>query len=120
MAGEPTFVEIGVPDGTRARNFFVALLGWQATPMSTDNYLLQTPTIPVGVHTHDEDRAMLVFFSVPDLDSAMKRVVELGGAADEPRSGGELGRFAICRDDQGLRFGLHQPPGATATAEGSS
>src|SRR4051794_40229930 len=120
MAGEPTFLEIGVPEGDRARTFFAELLDWQVTPMSSGNYLLQSPTVPVGVHSHDEDRILLVFFSVPDLDSAMKRVVELGGAADEPRSGGELGRFAICRDDQGLRFGLHQPPGATATAEGSS
>lgn len=112
MAGEPTFLEIGVPDGTRARTFFAELFGWGVTPMASDNYLLRTPTVQVGVHANDEDRIMLVFFSVPDLDAAMKRVVDLGGVADEPRPGGEFGRFAMCTDDQGLRFGLHQPPDA--------
>jgi predicted enzyme related to lactoylglutathione lyase len=112
MAGEPTFLEIGVPDGDRGRTFFGELLGWGVTPMSNDNYLMQSPTVQVGVHGGDEDRIMLVFFSVPDLDGAMKRVSELGGTADEPRAGGEFGRFAICADDQGLRFGLHQPPDA--------
>jgi len=110
MAGEPTFLEIGVPDGGRARTFYEGLLGWQVTPRGNDNYLLQTPTIQVGLHPHDDTKIIEVFFSVPDLDAAMKRVVELGGHADEPRGGGEFGRFAECTDDQGVRFGLHQPP----------
>jgi hypothetical protein len=112
MAGEPTFLEIGVPDGTRARTFFAELFGWDVTPMGNENYLLQSPTIQVGLHSGDEDRIMLVFFAVQDLDAAMKRVIELGGTAGEPRPGGEFGRFAMCADDQGLRFGLHQPPAA--------
>jgi predicted enzyme related to lactoylglutathione lyase len=116
MAGEPTFLEIGVPDGDRARTFFAELLGWQVTPMDSGNYLLNSLTIPVGVHSNDEDRIMLVFFSVPDLDSAMKRVVELGGVAEEPRPGGGFGCFAMCNDDQGLRFGLHQPPDSTESS----
>jgi uncharacterized protein len=111
MAGEPTFLEIGVPDGDRAHTFYTELLGWDVTPMGSGNYLPTSPTVQVGVHSHDETRIIEVFFSVPDLEAAMKRVVELGGSADEPRAGGEFGRFAECTDDQGVRFGLHQPPG---------
>jgi hypothetical protein len=51
-----------------------------------------------------------LFFSVPDLDQAAKRVVELGGEVDEASSEGPGGRYLhSCRDDQGVPFGLHQP-----------
>ena len=50
-----------------------------------------------------------IFFSVPDLEQAAKRVAELGGEVDEPRSEGRGGRFIhSCRDDQGVPFGLHE------------
>ena len=61
--------------------------------------------------------AASAFFAVDDLDVALARVAELGGAHIPmgDHDGGDaapLGRFAICRDDQGSLFGLHQPPGA--------
>ena len=63
-------------------------------------------------------QAALVFFGVPDLEAAMARARDLGGhaealesRADEPRED-TFGRFALCRDDQGSPFGLHQPPEA--------
>jgi predicted enzyme related to lactoylglutathione lyase len=37
--------------------------------------------------------------------------VELEGHTDDPPET-EWGRFALCRDNQGSRFGLHQPPAA--------
>jgi predicted enzyme related to lactoylglutathione lyase len=109
MAGEPTFIEIGVPEGAAARVFYEELFGWQVTPMGNDNFMLQTPTVGVGVHSHDDTKIMEVFFAVPDLEAAMKKVVELGGQTEEPRGGGEYGRFVECVDDQGVRFGLHEP-----------
>jgi catechol 2,3-dioxygenase-like lactoylglutathione lyase family enzyme len=66
------------------------------------------------VHGNDEGAGALVFFGVPDLEAAMAQVRELGGhaealesRADETRDG-SFGRFALCRDDQGVPFGLHQ------------
>ncbi len=46
----------------------------------------------------------------------MTRVRELGGEAHElgPDAAADMrerfGRFALCRDDQGSSFGLHQRP----------
>jgi uncharacterized protein len=117
MTGELTFFEIGVADTTRARAFYGGLFGWRFGP-SGDGYRISTPKVPGGMHGADEGASPLVFFGVADLETAMVRVRDLGGhaetlesRADEPREW-SFGRFALCRDDQGSPFGLHQPPTA--------
>jgi predicted enzyme related to lactoylglutathione lyase len=61
-------------------------------------------------------RAPYLFFAVADMESALRRVRELGGEVDETNVEGDessvakFGRFRLCRDDQGSPFGLHQPP----------
>jgi uncharacterized protein len=124
MTGEPTFFEIGVADAARARAFYGGLFGWRLEPgPSAGGYRISTPTIPGGMHGGDERARPLVFFGVADLEEAMARVRDLGGQAealesraDKPREGSS-GRFALCRDDQGSSFGLHQPP--VAEGEGT-
>jgi uncharacterized protein len=97
MTGEPSFLEIGVPNGSSARDFWI-----------------ETPTMRAGLHPNDDGAIIGVYFAVPDLDSAMERVRELGGEAEDRGPGdAEFGRFAECRDNQGVYFGLHQPPGAS-------
>jgi uncharacterized protein len=119
MIGEPTFFEIGVADTARARAFYGGLFGWRfETGPSGNGYRISTSTVPGGMHGNDEGAGALVFFGVPDLEAAMARVRDLGGHAEalgsranETREG-SFGRFALCRDDQGSPFGLHQPPEA--------
>jgi predicted enzyme related to lactoylglutathione lyase len=112
MIGEPTFFEIGVADTARARSFYGGLFGWRIEPgPSAGGYQISTPTVPGGMHGGDEGATPLVFFGVADLRAAMARVRDLGGHADESREG-SFGRFALCRDDQGSPFGIHQPPEA--------
>ena len=119
MAGEPTFFEIGVADKGRARAFYGGLFDWRFEPgPSGDGYGISTSTVPGGMHGNDEGASPLLFFGVADLEAAMARVRDLGGhaealesRADEPRER-SFGRFALCRDDQGSSFGLHQPPAA--------
>jgi uncharacterized protein len=117
MAGELSWFEIGVGDAERAREFYGSLFGWQFEPSeSGPGGVIRTPTIPGGLHGDDEGASPYVFFSVPDIGAAIARVRELGGEVEElaghtddpPET--EWGRFALCRDDQGSRFGLHQPP----------
>jgi predicted enzyme related to lactoylglutathione lyase len=116
MTGEPTFFEMGVADMARARAFYSGLFGWRLEPgASAGGYRISTPTIPGGMHGNDVGAGALVFFGVPDLEAAMARVRDLGGhaealesRADQPREG-SFGHFALCRDDQGSPFGLHQP-----------
>lgn len=111
MSGEPTFFEIGVPDAHRAREFYGRLLGWRAHETKAGGPAwLETGGVRGGVHDGDEERRIDVFFGVDDIDAAVARVRELGGEAEAagPETPG-FGRFAFCRDDQGVRFGLHQP-----------
>ena len=66
-----------------------------------------------------------MFFAVDDIDAAADRVRELGGEIEDMDMDGEeesvakFGRFKLCNDDQGSRFGLHQPPRLTKRREGA-
>jgi predicted enzyme related to lactoylglutathione lyase len=109
--GAPSFLEFGVPDARRARSFFEALFGWRFHDMPGDQFWIETPPLRAGVHKDDPDPSIVVYFAVDDIDAAGARVRELGGSA--PEAGPEVegfGRFTECRDDQGVRFGLRQPP----------
>lgn len=116
MAGEPTYFEIGVPDALRAQKFYVRLFGWKPHAMGESGQAwLETEGARGGLHNDDEDRRIDVFFGVADINAAVMTVRELGGEAEDP--GPEepgFGRFTFCRDDQGVRFGLHQPAHDTA------
>lgn len=111
MVGELSFFEIGAPDAAKARDFYARLLGWKLHPMGDgDGGWLETPTVRGGLHGGDDSAEIAVYFSVPDIENAIEKVRELGGTADEagaPEPG--FGRFTTCQDDQGIRFGLHQP-----------
>ena len=108
MTGEPTYIELGVPDADRARSFYTALLGWQ--PSGTDGPgNVETPTLQVGMHSDDPNAELLVFFAVDQLDDALAQLTQLGGKKHgEVRADPEFGRFAVCSDNQGVRFALHE------------
>lgn len=109
MAGEPSHFEVGVPDARRAQAFYGQLLGWTFRTTKGDNAWIETPGVRGGLHGDDTSNIQ-VYFSVPDLEAAVRRVRELGGEAGEPGPEEASGRYVSCRDDQGVRFGLHQPP----------
>lgn len=111
MAGEPTHFEIGVTDARRATAFYNHLLRWTVHPMGQGSEgWVETGGVRGGLHENGPTPGIVVYFHVPDIDAALKTVGELGGtpgpaSPDEPG----FGRFAECHDDQGTRFGLHQP-----------
>jgi len=107
MGGNASHFEIGAPDTGRAQAFFGELLGWefQRTEGGAE---VETGTTPGGIH-RDATPAIQLFFEVPDLGEAARRVVELGGEVGAGRSEGPGGRYLhSCRDDQGVPFGLHE------------
>ena len=115
MTGEPSYLELGVPDPDAARSFYGPLLGWQPTtpagPGSVD-----TPTLGIGIHGGDPSAIFEVFFAVDDLDSSLAQVVALGGATDGVvHDSPGFGRWAECDDNQGVRFGLRQAYLGSAT-----
>lgn len=109
MAGDPSHFEIGVPDARRAKAFYGELLGWSFHTTRGENAWIETGGVRGGLHDEDDASNIVVYFRVPDIDAAVRRVRELGGEANEPGPEGEGGRFTSCRDDQGVPFGLHQP-----------
>lgn len=118
MTGEPSFFSLGVQDAERGRAFYGALFGWRMEPGPNRGFAITTTGVPGGIHDDD-----LAGISVPVLPGGRSRrgartVREPGGAVeetehddeDDPESVARFGRFALCRDDQGSSFGLHQPP----------
>lgn len=112
MAGQPSHFEIGVPDAKRARAFYSEVLDWTFHDLGSGyNAWIETPGARGGLHDDDPECRMEIYFAVSDVEDAVARVRKAGGEADDPSPEQPgFGRFASCRDDQGVRFGLHQPP----------
>ena len=102
-------------DDERARAFYGALFGWRFEK-GVQGYGVTTPRVPGGILGYDQGEAPMLFFRVDDVDAALARVTELGGARQDidvegdEASQSRFGRFVLCTDDQGSPFGLHQPP----------
>lgn len=111
MTGELSHFEIGVPDVDRARRFYGELLGWAFEPTDHGARIKTAAGPPGGLHREGEGAGLQVFYVVPDLDEAAERVRALGGTVDEGGEEGPGGRWLYsCRDDQGVPFGLQEPP----------
>ena len=107
---EVSFIEIGVSDPLKSRTFLEQMFGWSFHPFGPGaEGWFQTPSVKAGLHGGDPDWGFLVFFGVPDLQMAIADVNRLGGGTEAPTEEPGFGRFCVCRDRQGLRFGLHQP-----------
>lgn len=108
MTGEPTYLELGVPDADAARAFYGAVLGWEPGGASGPGQV-DTPTLDIGIHDGDDERVFQVFFAVDDLDAAMARIEAAGGRVlEDVHDTIGFGRWVPCADDQGTRFGLRQ------------
>jgi len=112
MVGKPSHIELGAPDPARAKAFFSSLFGWTFHDTGNGAWI-DMSGVRGGLHR--DEPWVQVFFSVPDLDDAAKRIVALGGEVGEGSSEGPEGKYLhSCRDDQGVPFGLHQPRSQSA------
>jgi predicted enzyme related to lactoylglutathione lyase len=111
--------EIGVPDTAGARAFYGALFGWTFRPLTeySDDYFVieMGGDAPVGGALAGSgagtpatgDVGPLVYVAVDDLETALARAVDLGGAAVRPPTAvGDGTWFAEARDPFGHRLGL--------------
>jgi predicted enzyme related to lactoylglutathione lyase len=106
--------ELGSPDLEGSARFYGELFGWTTTPMEGDMpYLIIRntnghsnggirPPMPPGAPPF-----WLVYFAVEDIDAAVARVTEHGGAVlGEPTDIG-IARIAVAADPQGALFALY-------------
>jgi uncharacterized protein len=116
MTGQPSYVELGVPDVDAAYRFYGSLLGW--TPPAGPGGQVDTETLSIGIHGHDAEKHFEVFFAVDDLAASIDEVVELGGEVlGDINDSGDFGLWVECRDDQGVRFGLREAHAAEHTLD---
>jgi predicted enzyme related to lactoylglutathione lyase len=106
--------ELGSPDMEGSARFYGELFGWKTTPMEGDMpYLVIVnsdgrsnggirPPMPPGAPP-----SWLVYFAVEDIDAAVAKVTELGGAVlGEPTDIG-IARIAVVTDPQGGVLALY-------------
>jgi uncharacterized protein len=114
VEGRLVHFEIRAADKRRAMAFWRSLFGWRFSDWEGESLpysLIETGGGPNGgmYETDAPERGLIAYFSVDDLDEAVRRVEELGGAVVQrktPIPG--IGWFAACRDTEGNDFSLFE------------
>lgn len=111
MAGDLIHFEIRAGDAERAQGFWSSLLGWtfNASPGEIPYTMTRAggagPT--GGLYRSDsEERGLIPYFTVDDLDAAVAQVEDLGGTVRDTGVVPGVGRFAHCLDTEGNPFSL--------------
>jgi len=98
------YATITVQDLERGLRFFDQLFGWAPNAphvIGDHSYVNVRAAVSMGIH-NDPDSANL-WFVADDLEDALDAVRRAGGTVEE---GGGDDDSVVCRDDQGVRFGL--------------
>jgi uncharacterized protein len=106
--------ELSTPDLDASKSFYTQLFGWSAEPFegSPEPYLV----IRVGERGNGGIRPLdppgmppnwLVYFAVEDIDAALARVEELGGAKHAGPIDIGMAKIGIVADPQGATFALY-------------
>lgn len=126
---EGTFcwVDLGTTDAEGAKHFYSELLGWETVDVDTPDGVYTLGRVGgkdvAGLHAHGEGDAHNwdSYIAVEDLDGALARVEEVGGAlTDGPHQIPGSARMAVITDGGGARVCLWQAegyPGATLVNE---
>jgi len=102
--GDISYVVLKVADLGRAQRFFSSLLGWSFEPGRSGVHV-QGPAPMTGMS--EGDAGAILCFQVDDLTSAVDRVRQAGGTAQEITQQ-PYGLESTCVDNQGVPFFLHQ------------
>ena len=110
-AGAPVVhFEINARDPKALHNFYSSLFGWKINADNPMGYGMVTAGgkgINGGIGPAQGAPFLTVYVSVPDLDSTLRRVSELGGSTVVPPTEiPNLVTFAVFTDPQGHRIGL--------------
>jgi uncharacterized protein len=109
VAGGSSVVWFEAPaaDSHRSQAFYGQLLGWQFQPYGEQDYHVSSDA-GGAIHGAADQKGILAYFGVEDVDGARGRVLELGGSAGEVQEIPGVGRYLHCTDTEGNSFGLYQ------------
>jgi predicted enzyme related to lactoylglutathione lyase len=80
------YIEIPVTDPAKARDFFVALFGWEFQEWGADYFSFNDGRLDCGLRKADEAApasGVLLIFYGEDLERAISRITELGGTISQ-------------------------------------
>ncbi|WP_433338311.1 VOC family protein [Spirillospora sp. CA-294931] len=130
--GTPTWLDLGIPDLGRAREFYGELFGWEFEDYGEEaghyhGCLLRGEPVAGMMKNPDPDATSFwwgLYFATDDCDGTVKRALDAGGTEIVPAMDvmGQ-GRMAILGDAVGAQFGLWQGgdlPGAKIVNEPGS
>jgi predicted enzyme related to lactoylglutathione lyase len=113
-AGTPNWIDLGIPDLERAKDFYGALFGWDFQDYGAEaghyhGCLLRGESV-AGLMQLPEPAADYwwgVYFSTDVCEGTVKRVTDAGGeVVNPPMEVMGQGRMAILKDTVGAQFGL--------------
>lgn len=113
--GTPTWVDLGIPDLQRAKEFYGTLFGWEFDegPPETGHYtmcLVRGRPAAAIMPNPDTDATSFwwnLSFATDDCDGTAKRITDAGGRlVTPPMDVMDVGRMAIVVDPTGAQFGL--------------
>ncbi len=106
MTAELGYFTLPVKDIARAKVFYGELFGWEFEESGQGVHVRNTK-LPIGLQPGGPAEMPFVYFSIPDMSYATRRVRELGGSV---RSENEFpsGLNTVVVDDQGTVFSLWQ------------
>ncbi|MFC4909268.1 VOC family protein [Actinomadura gamaensis] len=119
--GTPSFIDIGLPDLDRAKEFYGGLFGWRFESlgdeaMGYEAVLLGDTMIAGMAPATGEDTGgrhwWNLYFATDDADGTLKRIADAGGSVVQPAVDvADQGRLAMAKDPAGGQFGLWQGAG---------
>lgn len=95
-----SFHEIGTDEVAATRGIFAGLFGWSWSDVP-GGAVAGIADRRIGLHGGDSAPALVAYFPVPDIETAIARVEDLGGAVQDE----------IVDAPGFVRFGLHQRSG---------
>jgi uncharacterized protein len=113
--GMITHVELPADDLDRAKRFYAAVAGWDASEMGgMPGYLVfrteEGHGGGIGKRGDTVGRTLRIYIDVDKLEEAVAAAEANGGVSVEPPADVPgMGRFAVVRDPEGTEVGLWEP-----------
>jgi uncharacterized protein len=120
--GVMTWADLTVKDATKVRDFYKAVVGWEAVPVPMNGYADYQMNLPgtdqpvAGIcHAQGANANLpaqwLLYITVADLDASIAACAKHAGTVIvEPRGMGAAGRFCVVQDPAGAVMALIEPP----------